>query len=191
MKLYLIRHGQTVTNVQRVYTGQADVPLTPLGRQQAEAIRPILQDIPFDKVFTSDLSRAVDTQRLALPGIEGEPTPLLREYAVGSLEKVSFTQCDALLGKETGRTNDFSAFGGESTPMVCSRLKEFLTSLEQQPWENVAAFAHNGIMKCMLRLVLNTDFDGSVVPSNNCAVHVFAYEGGKWKLLAWNYMSKV
>ena len=57
MKLFLIRHGQTTANVSRkAYCGQTDVPLTELGRQQAEAIRPILSRHQFDRVFSSDLS---------------------------------------------------------------------------------------------------------------------------------------
>lgn len=36
MKIYFIRHGQTVTNVTNTLTGQRDVPLTELGKEQAK-----------------------------------------------------------------------------------------------------------------------------------------------------------
>lgn len=191
MKLFMIRHGQTTANLHKVYAGQSDVQLTELGRQQAINIRPILKDISFDKVFSSDLVRAIDTQTLSLPDMIAETTPLLREYNVGSLEGMHFSECRARYGEIYRQTTDYSSFGGESTSMVCSRLKTFITTLEDKPWDNVAVFAHNGIMKCMLRLVLNTDFDGSAVNSNNCSIHVFSYENKQWKLLAWNYMGEI
>ena len=62
MKLFLVRHGQTVSNVAGVYAGQTDVILTDAGRAQAMKIRPILEKFQFDKVYSSDLSRAIDTQ---------------------------------------------------------------------------------------------------------------------------------
>ena len=38
MKLYMVRHGETECNVQRVYYGSLDVPITEKGRRQAEAV---------------------------------------------------------------------------------------------------------------------------------------------------------
>ena len=51
MRLFMIRHGESINNLLKRYTGQSDVPLTELGREQAEAIRPVLADIPFGRVL--------------------------------------------------------------------------------------------------------------------------------------------
>ena len=83
MILFLVRHGQSVANVTKIYSGHNDVPLTEEGRAQAVALRPVLSELTFDRVYSSDLSRAIDTQLLALPGVEGIRTPLLREIDVG------------------------------------------------------------------------------------------------------------
>ena len=189
MKLFLIRHGQTTANLTSIYAGQTDVPLTDLGRQQAEAIRPILASTSFDKVFSSDLHRAIDTQQLALPGAEGIRTPLLREYDVGTLVGMSFDRGRQLFAQAQSKslTRDYSLFGGESPLMVRDRVCKFLALLEAEPCEAVAAFVHNGIMNTMLRIVLGTDFDTAGIKSQNCAIHVFEYDGTRWKLLVWNY----
>ena len=63
MKLFLIRHGESQANIDRVYAGHVDTPLTGTGIEQAMAIRPILEKISFDRVYTSDLHRAWDTQK--------------------------------------------------------------------------------------------------------------------------------
>ena len=194
MKLFLIRHGQTTANLTSTYAGQTDVPLTDLGRQQAEAIRPILASITFDKVFSSDLHRAIDTLQLALPGADGIRTPLLREYDVGTLVGMHFDQGRQMFAQvqaNNGFTRDYSVFGGESPKMVRNRVQNFLSSLEQTPCENVAAFVHNGIMNTMLRIVLGTDFDTAGVKSQNCAIHVFEFNGERWKLLVWNYGAQI
>ena len=186
MKLFLIRHGQTAANLGKYYAGQSDIPLTEQGCREAEGIRPILEKISFDRVYSSDLSRAVRTQELALPGVKAEQTPLLREYDVGSLLGKPFGSVAAIEG-----ARDYAAYGGESAQMVCDRIRKFLGELEEKPCENVAAFVHNGIMNCMLRVVLQTDFLSAAVRSNNCAIHVFEFDGTRWRLLAWNYMGKV
>ena len=75
--------------------------------------------------------------------------------------------------------------------MVCDRARRFLQLLEADPCENVAAFSHNGLLNSLLQAVLNASFDNTSVGSKNCAIHVYEYDGNKWRLLAWNYMGKL
>ena len=55
MKLYLIRHGQSETNLRKCFTGWAQVDLTEQGRAGAVGVRPMLEKIKFDKIYSSDL----------------------------------------------------------------------------------------------------------------------------------------
>lgn len=191
MKLYLIRHGQTTANLAKTYAGQSDVPLTEQGKQQARDIAPILADVKFDKVYSSDLSRAIDTQKLALPSYMAVTTPLLRECDVGELVGEGFGAAVERYGERFSKTRDYSLFGGENFEMVTARLVEFLESVEQENYENIAVFSHNGMMSTMLRHVIGTEFDRTSVRTNNCGIHVFEHDGKKWRLLAWNYMGRV
>ncbi len=191
MKLFLIRHGQTIANRDKIYSGQMDVPLTPEGRAQAQSIRPVLEKVKFDKVYSSDLSRAMDTQKLALPGYEGIQTPLLREYDTGYLQGRHYGDYPQELKEQFQATKNYSIFGGESTQEVCDRVAQYQRMLEQETLENVAAFAHNGILNCMLQNVLGVDFDKGAVRNNNCTIHVYEYDGQKWRLIALNYMAEV
>ena len=191
MKLFLVRHGQTTANQQKIYAGQTDVLLTEQGRQEAEAIRPILEQFTFDRVYSSDLTRALDTQKLALPGATAIQTPLLREFDEGRLVGMSFAEVQALTDDNYRRRRDYTPYGGESADMVCARLRKFLSILEADPCDTAIAFAHNGIMNMMLRVALGDELDYTGVPSKNCAIHVFEYFKGRWRLLAWNYMGKL
>ena len=191
MKLFLVRHGQTTANQQKIYAGQTDVQLTEQGRQEAEAIRPILEKFTFDRVYSSNLSRAVETQRLALPGATAIQTPLLREFDEGALVGMSFAEVQARFDDNYRRRRDYTPYGGENADTVCARLRQFLSILEADPCETAIAFCHNGIMNVMLRVVLGENLDYSAANSKNCAIPVFEYTGGKWRLLAWNYMGPV
>ena len=194
MRLFLVRHGQTTANFDKTYAGQTDVPLTEAGRREAESLRPVLAGFSFDKVFSSDLCRAVDTQLIALPGIVGQQTTLLREYDVGALAGRAFGDIPAEYTADMAyvrRVRDYTPFGGENSQMVSQRLRKFFSMLEEDPCENVIAFVHGGLMSCALQIVLNAEFDRTAVVTNNCAIHVFEYDGTHWRLLAWNYKGEL
>lgn len=61
MQLFLVRHGQSVYNVEHRHQGWLDVPLSPFGELQAERIGERLKNQPFDYVFSSPIKRCYDT----------------------------------------------------------------------------------------------------------------------------------
>ena len=65
-KLYLIRHGQSIYNLENRFTGWKDVDLTDLGTSQAKEAAKLLQDESFDLAFTSNLYRAQKTLDIIL-----------------------------------------------------------------------------------------------------------------------------
>lgn len=194
MKVYFVRHGQSQANLDKNFAGQTDAKLTELGKTQAEAIRPILADISFDKVYSSDLSRAHDTQKIALPGYEAETTKLLREIDVGSLAGKSIPEFAAAYGgvSPTAKTGDYTPYGGENRKMLDARVGDFLKMLEQQPYENVAVFAHRGLLMGVLRYILGVpELPNSAILCDNCAINVVEFDGRKWTVLALNYGRKI
>ena len=88
MIAYLIRHGLTEWNAAHRYQGQTDVPLSAVGRAQAERLAERLRDLPLNAVWSSDLSRARETaQRLAAErALTVRQDPRLRELSLGALE---------------------------------------------------------------------------------------------------------
>lgn len=191
MRLFLVRHGQTVANKEHRYVGPWETPLTELGKEQARAIAPILKDIKFQKVYSSNIGRAIETARLALDGREPIQTTYLREFDEGTLMGKTIAERDALYGGDPVKRWDYSVVDGESADEVCARLRKFLDELEKDPCENVIAFTHNGVLGCMLRLVVDANIEPLGVRSNNCAIHVYEYDGNMWRLLFWNYGGKL
>ena len=85
MLVYLIRHGESQSNLDKIWSGWNDVPLTEKGKLDAKKAGEYLDGIKFDKIYSSDLSRAKNTAEIAIPGCEYEQTPLLREINVGEI----------------------------------------------------------------------------------------------------------
>ena len=66
--LYIMRHGQTLFNLQHKIQGWCDSPLTPLGIRQAEAAKEYVDGIheTFDHAYSSTSERACDTLEIVL-----------------------------------------------------------------------------------------------------------------------------
>jgi 2,3-bisphosphoglycerate-dependent phosphoglycerate mutase len=80
--LVIVRHGQSTWNLENRFTGETDVPLTELGREEARAAGVKLRAIPFTQGFTSILQRAVDTMRLILEEARQPQLPVTRDRAL-------------------------------------------------------------------------------------------------------------
>ena len=67
-KLVLLRHGQSLWNLENKFTGWKDVPLTQQGINEAKTAGELIykHNIIFDNVFSSVLQRANKTAELAL-----------------------------------------------------------------------------------------------------------------------------
>ncbi|MBQ6204702.1 MAG: histidine phosphatase family protein [Prevotella sp.] len=141
-KLYLIRHGQTVDNVNQIMQGQTQGELTAEGEEQARQLRDRLLQKHFDAFVSSDLKRSVDTCRIiAEPfGMEVVQTPLLRERDWGGF---------------TGRF--IPELKGEVWPddietleELLARAQQFLDFIRQQyPGKTVLAVGHGIINKAI------------------------------------------
>lgn len=60
-RLFIVRHGETERSAGHVYSGQADVPLTEAGREQARLAGERLAEVGIDAIWSSPLSRATET----------------------------------------------------------------------------------------------------------------------------------
>jgi len=92
IKLYLIRHGETTWNQQRIIQGSgSDTDLSEKGKAQAESLGRSMKDVSLTRVYSSPLKRAMDTAA-AVAGphnLKVVPEPDLREIHVGEMEGMS------------------------------------------------------------------------------------------------------
>ena len=81
-KLILVRHGQSQWNLENRFTGWVDVPITPLGAQEAHRAGRELKSVKFDRAFTSELKRAQQTLTIILEEIGQASLPFEKDKAL-------------------------------------------------------------------------------------------------------------
>ena len=82
--LALVRHGQSIWNLQNRFTGWIDVPLSPQGEEEAHAAARQLKNtsIKFDQAYTSSLMRAQQTLDILLSDLNQTSIPVLKDAAI-------------------------------------------------------------------------------------------------------------
>lgn len=64
MYLYVVRHGETIWNVEKRVQGITDIPLTDKGRFQASRLQELVESLNIDVVISSPLVRAKETAKI-------------------------------------------------------------------------------------------------------------------------------
>ena len=184
MRIYVVRHGESETNRDQKWTGWFDAPLTDKGRADAQKAAEFLKDISFDKIYSSDLSRAIETAKIVVPDCEPELSSLLREIDVGALAGNSNSH---LTSKQRYKIVDsgFAEFGGESRAQIKERAKQALKLFETLDCENVGVFTHAGWMSTVLDVIVGVNIPRGHIKCNNCTVAICEFTGEKWLLESW------
>ena len=137
--LLLIRHGQSVSNLENYFTGAMDIPLTELGQRQAlVTARYILSTYQVDGVYASDLCRAFETGKaVADPlGISLTPDSELREIFAGKWEGMTFDRLAEQFPEtyRVWRTNIGLSHpdGGESVAHLQERILNAVTRIAKE-----------------------------------------------------------
>ena len=188
MKIYFIRHGESEYNLAQRHSGWTQVELTEQGKAQAESLRTYLSKISFDKLYVSDLKRAIQTSQLAIPGSNAEQTPLLREYSTGKLAGRLVSECAECYGeayKQARATLDYTPFDGENPDMIEKRARDFLDMAVGTGYQTIAAFSHAGFLRTVAGCVLGMRLSPMKIRSANCMVEIVEYVDGQWRLDSW------
>ena len=92
--LIFVRHGQSESNLSKVFTGQGNTALTELGRAQAERTAKYLEQYPITYIYASDLDRAMDTAAptAAFHRLKIQPNSKFREIYAGEWENKPYEE---------------------------------------------------------------------------------------------------
>ncbi len=133
-KLVLVRHGQSIWNLQNRFTGWIDVPLTEKGKEEAFKAGELLKDIRFNVAYTSALTRAQETLRIILE-VVGLNIPVIKDQALnerhyGALQGMNKDEARKKWGAEIvhlwRRSYDIPPPEGESLKDTAERTIPFL-----------------------------------------------------------------
>ncbi|MEJ1970577.1 MAG: histidine phosphatase family protein [Rhizomicrobium sp.] len=144
LTLTFARHGQTVANLKKQFSGIKDTPLTPLGREQAGAVGAILlrelgPQPQFDFV-SSPLPRAKATMEIVRAALDLAPhgyhtDPRLQEIDLGIWDQLTDDEARALdpemFARRTADKWHVRIPGGENYADVARRIESFVRDLDR------------------------------------------------------------
>lgn len=156
-RLYLIRHGQVEGFDTGRINGQADAPLTQLGRAQARAAARRVAHIPLDAVYSSDLTRAAFGARCMAEerALHHEQFAGIRELHFGAWEGCTHQEVEKLeqakMSDLFARLIDHPCTGGESISQMHQRVTKVLRLLlDRHTGKNICMVAHSGVNRTLL-----------------------------------------
>jgi len=159
---YIVRHGQSLGNVQNTIQGQTSSPLTEEGEKQAARMADVLKDVHVDLVFSSDLIRAQRTAEIIAleKQLAVNTSELLREHRMGQWEgqngDVYREQNKELLARyeelPEGEKWKFKVSDDvESDEETIARFMTFLRETAvTYPGKTILVATHGGVMRCLL-----------------------------------------
>ncbi|MDE9451887.1 histidine phosphatase family protein [Aliiroseovarius sp. Z3] len=152
MRLLLVRHGQSEWNAERRLQGQADIGLSELGKAQANALRPVIEDIAPCRTIASDLKRVRETATRI--GAEAPRfTRGLREIDVGDWSGRSI---DELLSEDEAayqgwRAGTIAPPGGEAWDDFAARVTGVVEAEQLRDCRNLLIVCHGGVIRALLQ----------------------------------------
>lgn len=184
--IILVRHGQSETNVQKVFTGQLNAPLTPMGMEQAERMAQYVAKYAVKKVYASSLQRAVDTAApiCRLLGCPLETTADFWEINAGAWQGLSFEEVAerfpdsyALWRQDFGNAHPD---GGESCKDVYGRVVRAFRRIVEDTQEDIVCIVSHAIPIRMIESYIafgSTDGAAKMPWVPNASVTVYEYDG--------------
>lgn len=159
--IYLLRHGKPEACTDKRYLGQADIPISPSGLAAAKEWLPRFNEagISFAKVYSSDLSRCIETAKAAsgLPAEDILQTAYLREINLGDWDcmlKDEVKDRFAAQWEKFGSDISFRPPNGESFADVTERVFPILNCIRQTPG-NKLVVSHAGVIRSLLRVLMD------------------------------------
>jgi probable phosphoglycerate mutase len=194
MRLLLIRHGQTPSNVAGVLDTRVPGPgLTELGRAQAEALPGTLADEPIGALFVSTMRRTHETAAplAAALGLEPVERGGIREIAAAGLEMRGDEEAvEEYMGTvfrwAAGETSVRLA-GGENGDEFAARYDSVVAEAEATGHDVVALVSHGAAIRCWAGM-RSRDLDADFIAEHlleNTGVVVLEGSGSDWSLVSW------
>lgn len=186
-RLFMVRHGESVANLEARFTRHDDEPLTELGVSQAvECGRALVGLCQPVALYASPYLRAVRTaEEVGRPfGLSPTIVRDLREQSFGEFQGRPYAEFGPLAEKVTalGRW-DLAAPGGETLRAVAERVGRALDELvAAHPGSDVLVVSHGGVMAAA-RGWARGDFDAPPEPTENAGGYVLQSQDRDVRLL--------
>ena len=163
-RVYLVRHGTTDWNKEEIFRGRLDCKLNETGQAEARALAEYFTDIPLQAIYSSPLSRAMETAQAVAEAkaLQVVPHPEFIDIDFGEwqglpLKEVREKYAELYrLWRERPEVVHFP--GGETLAQVRARAWEGLQKVvRENPEKTALILAHRVVAKVLICAVLGLD----------------------------------
>ncbi len=179
MRVLLVRHGQSEWNASHRLQGQADIALSDHGRAQADALRPVIEEIVPCRAISSDLARVAETAD-RIGAVRPRYTADLREIDVGdwtgrAIGDIQSDDPEGYLGWRAGTT---TPPGGESWDAFATRVTAVIEAEQATPCQNLLVVCHGGVIRAILQRFLDLQ-PANIIPVAPASLSALRITDGK------------
>jgi len=192
-KIFLIRHGETVHNIDKKYCGFIESDLTKTGILQSEVLADRLKDEKIENIYASDMKRTFETAKIIFKKMKIIKTSALREMNFGCWENKTYDElCSSkyknLYSQWLDDPLSISIPKGESLLDLKKRvMKLFNSVILKHKDEKIAFVTHGGPIRVILCNVLGKGLSYFwKIKLDPGSLTYFKYEDGKVKNLVIN-----
>lgn len=152
--LYIIRHCQSMGNIQHRFQGRYDAPVSPDGEKQLDLLSLRFRNVQLDAVYTSPLSRALRTAEAVnrFHGLPIQKRDGLLELDVGEMENLELSEIGIKfpeVAKNWDQSPDLCEFpGGETMKEAYVRANRAIDEIvSENPGKTVVVVTHGGVIR--------------------------------------------
>ena len=176
MKLYVVRHGETIWNVENRVQGISDIPLTDKGRLDATLQKDFVKSLDIDVVISSPLDRAIETAKIltdnSLP-INTDDRIKERDWGLNegaNIDDVDRWDCwDVILNTKVQNIESIQDF--------MYRVSSFLEDIKiRYKDKKVLLFTHSAVIRVIHYLLGTIPEDGNLSRINIPNLRIMEYD---------------
>ena len=182
MRLILIRHGETVENVNEIVQGQQNGTLTKKGKEQAKLLGKRLKEEKIDYIICSDLGRVKNTAKEIIKFHQKTPIEYskeVRERAMGIFEGGKFEVVRDEIKKKGLTRFTHKPEKGENYSMVKKRAERFLKKIKKEfKGKTLLVCSHGAYNKVLLSIILGKKMEEVVEnwEQKNTCVNIIEFD---------------
>lgn len=181
MDIYFFRHGETDYNANKKMQGWLDIPLNETGISQARDLSKTLSDVKFDYIYSSPLSRALETAKIVVGNTDTKiiTDNGLKEWNLGIFcgKVVRLTDAPAdtpfdinseivYIPSALISDENYVPQNGESHKMFVKRVCDTITNIAKNTDAKILGIStHGGVIKALIKQFTNLQYPRSGVPN--------------------------
>lgn len=194
MKIYLIRHSESIDDIENCYGGIADFDLTENGKDKVKESRKEIDNYRIEKIYTSPYKRAYQTAQILNENIKVEMKVIddireLNSHGIRSgvnkeLAKNIFSYVfQKEEYKNTGYYLGKTFLGGEDIEEFDKRVKEAIDFIiiDSQGLDSIAIVTHGGVHRSIFKNILK--INKKIEEIDDVATTILEYNNGKFGII--------